>query len=85
MHRSKRSRPTAAMGQSLPSYAVRDMSVPHPIADMRADIAGRQKSEHAALARNLSGSASRVDRHGITLLRRCTAGRRTEDQRGLPR
>jgi hypothetical protein len=30
------------MGQSIPDCAIRDMSVRHPIADMRADIAGRR-------------------------------------------
>ena len=33
---------TSEMGQSLPDCAIRDMSVRHPIADMRADIAGRR-------------------------------------------
>jgi hypothetical protein len=30
------------MGHSLPNCAIRNMSVHHPIADMRAEIAGRR-------------------------------------------
>ena len=32
----------SASGRSLPNRAIRNMSVRHPIADMRADIAGRR-------------------------------------------
>src|SRR5580658_10122618 len=30
------------MGHSLPNWAIRNMSVHYPIADMRADVAGRR-------------------------------------------
>ena len=40
LHRTDASRQTVDMGQSLPNCAICNMSVRHPIADMRADIAG---------------------------------------------
>jgi hypothetical protein len=39
-HSACNTRPVHTVGQSLPNRAARDISVHHPIADIRADIAG---------------------------------------------
>jgi hypothetical protein len=64
-------RPMTATGHSLPNCAARDMFVHHPIADNRADIAGRR---FVPLATKLASPSRRVRsdlnvRHPASLIR----------------